>query len=218
MAIKKFLDCISNYNQKISSKENRFIYDTPSPENGKPAAPEATKEPKNMTREEFNKYLEDQKTGIEIGKKPGKKDRKDRIIFEVKGIPRSFILKADFEQKLKDLKDPKEIKKAVYAELLRIVKGKEKFIAKKLRREFAESIAKGVTEEKFIEKFEASNKEMEEFGQTVLPAGPQAPAAPQAPDESGLSEADRKAQQEALDRAKTATPGEGLKQRPKDRK
>ncbi len=122
MAIRRFLDCISHYSQKLSSKEKRFLYEETPPKNAKAEKVEAKKEPKDMNHEEFKKFLEE-KTGIKIGRKETQKadDKQDRFTFKIDGLERSFLWNQKFEDTLKKLNDPEKIKQAVYKELARIV-------------------------------------------------------------------------------------------------
>ncbi|PIZ75201.1 hypothetical protein COY05_04930 [Candidatus Peregrinibacteria bacterium CG_4_10_14_0_2_um_filter_38_24] len=114
MAIKKFLDCISNYSQKLSQKENRFVYFA---EAEKPAPAETEKEPKDMNHEEFTNYLKD-KTKVSIeGTNPNQK-----FVFTKGKDSGSFPWTQTFENKLKALNTPAEITTAVKEEFKRITK------------------------------------------------------------------------------------------------
>ncbi|MDP2642287.1 MAG: hypothetical protein Q8P62_00400 [Candidatus Peregrinibacteria bacterium] len=120
MAIKKFLDCISNYSQKLSQKENRFVYFADAE---KPAPAETQKEPKDMNHEEFKKYLQE-KTRVSI--EGTGTDQK--FVFPVKNqATERFPWTQEFEDKLKklnikDLAHPVEITQAVLAEFERVTK------------------------------------------------------------------------------------------------
>lgn len=54
---------------------------------------------------------------ISIRKGQNENDKRERLIFELNGEERSFVLKPGFKAKLKGIKDPKEMENAIYQRL-----------------------------------------------------------------------------------------------------
>lgn len=144
MAIKKFLDCMANYSQKLSSKENRFLYFAKPGDGEKGAEPEAEKDPAKMSETDFRRKLEAD-TGIKIGQAEGK-DERARVMFKLEdNIPRSFLYnEQEFGKELRKLLkegNPNEVKRAVYGKLLEISKEDVKKSAESIRLEMSNNPA-----------------------------------------------------------------------------
>ncbi|MFA6305953.1 MAG: hypothetical protein WC651_04515, partial [Candidatus Gracilibacteria bacterium] len=117
MAIKKFLDCLSHYNQNLSTKENRFVYEEQPSVTFIQSAPGTKVKPREvpsdtneMDSEEFQAYLK--KNNIaEI--------KDDTCTFNMDNQEKSFPWMTAFEDSLKPLNDPKKIKAKIIEEFSR---------------------------------------------------------------------------------------------------
>lgn len=78
-------------------------------------------EESKMSDAELKAYLE-KYTTIRMGIKKGQDedDKRERLIFQLNGEERSFVLKPGFKDKLKGIKDPQEMENAVHKRLQEI--------------------------------------------------------------------------------------------------